>query len=77
MNYKCNEDIAKPIKLNFKVEGNFQGCHTSNSNIYWTRICGDNEPPRMGLSMVYNIKNKYNFTVVEDGRLVEGDYFSE
>lgn len=77
VNYKCNEDLAKPIKLDFKVEGNFPGCKGSNSFIYWTRTCGDNEPPRMGLSLIYNVKQKKNFTVVEDGRLIDADYFSE
>lgn len=77
VNYKCNEDAAKIIKLNFKVEGNFPGCKGSHSNIYWTRQCGDNEPPRMGLTMEYDVHQRHNFTVVRDGRLADADYFSE
>lgn len=65
------------MKIDFKVEGNFPLCKGVHSNVYWTRICGDNEPPRMGLSLTYDVHRKHNFTIVEDGRLVDADYFSE
>jgi hypothetical protein len=77
INYKCNEDAAQPLKIDFKVEGNFPSCKGVHSNVYWTRICGDNEPPRMGLSLTYDVHRKHNFTIIEDGRLVDADYFSE
>lgn len=75
INYKCNEDAAALLKLNFKVE-NFPLCPKA-SNIFWSRKCGDNEPPRIGLQLDYNIKHKYNHTIVKDGILVDADYFSE
>lgn len=31
----------------------------------------------MGLSLTYDVHRKHNFTIVEDGRLVDADYFSE
>lgn len=31
----------------------------------------------MGLQMDYNIKHKYNHTIVTDGILIAADYFSE
>lgn len=77
VNYKCNEDAAKMLKFNFKVEGNFPICKGAHSNAFWARKCGDNEPPRMGLTIDYSIHQRKNLTVVADGRLVDADYFSE
>jgi hypothetical protein len=31
----------------------------------------------MGLSLTYDVHRKHNFTIIEDGRLVDADYFSE
>ncbi|KAL4426922.1 hypothetical protein ABPG74_012922 [Tetrahymena malaccensis] len=76
INYKCNEDASAMMKLNFQIEPIEKLC-PKVSNIFWTRKCGDNEPPRMGLQVNYNINHKYNHTVVENGMLIDADYFSE
>ncbi|KAL4465354.1 hypothetical protein ABPG72_016755 [Tetrahymena utriculariae] len=76
INYKCNKDASAMMKLDFQISIIRDLCPTP-SNIFWTRKCGDSEPPRMGLQVDYNINHKYNHTVVQNGMLIDADYFSE